>query len=506
MSDNSLKNRLQQLRGVAVGVAATVVLSPAPVNAQENTVQNNDVNSNNITLNEQEVKHHMDASATIGFMEAKDSLEINHDTNVLSVNQDKDVELKQAMANIDQRALDVGRYKPVKLPNSIKKEPKVKTITPDSPDYNPRASASYSAKGNVITMQISGEKPTAEEIERAHYNEMAKSTEYHNGDQVSQNATYFHERGHWATYSQSGSEKLKYPADIYRIDRLDEKRSIAIEYLYIANQYSILKQQGLETYEVNGEKRPLDNMLEFYPGLKDYVKEHGFDAKNPEDIRALTETSSRYWDKTYSNPYKSQHYSAAINTSETPTVFDCIKTDQKTYDEVANKMMTGVYIGHETYVDLPREILDNYSHENTMNDLREKTVWNRRETSTTFGDVEKINEYFVAQGINNDKEKDKLLHKAFEQTTKDSGKTMDVVLDGMLSEMNKSKTYTDTSSEIKKDDNTTIVAKDGKQSDYVKMQTLRGVLTTPQNNETQNISQINQEVLIAQMQAQQHKI
>lgn len=514
MSKDSLKERLKQLRGVAIGLAATVAVAPAPAMAQQNSAQNNGNDGNKVTLTQSVSSSSVaDNIATISFTEAQAAFEqANSGANQDLLNQatspikakDRNLDLENAhIGNLNKRALDVGMYKRADIPNKVKKQPKVRRITPDSPDYNPRASASYTVTGNVINMQVSGERPSAEELDLVHYNERAKSSEYHNNNPVAQNATYLHELGHWNTYSQGSSEKLRYPADMYRNDRLDEKRSIAIEYLYIANQYSMLKQQGLETYEVNGEKLPLDNMLEFYPGIKDYVKENGFDARNEQQVRDLAEMAGKYWDKYHSGPYQTQHYMAAIYASQPDNLFDCVKTDTKTYDEVANMMMTGVYIGHNTYVNLPRDVLDNCSHEDAMAYLNDKTVFDRRETSMTFGEVAKLNDYYESKGIHSNKEKDNLLRESYESAIRRSGG--DIGVEAILLENNNTKTYADGLVERQSEGSKIVVAKDGTEvnlTNYDKIQALRKVIAGTDNSAAQNSpTQINQNVFSKYMQA-----
>ena len=83
MSDKTKIEVINRLRGIAIGVATTAMsLSISPVNAQENTVKNNNIN-NNITLTE-DVHSSVNDSATVDFMEALDSV----DTNAYNSNLD----------------------------------------------------------------------------------------------------------------------------------------------------------------------------------------------------------------------------------------------------------------------------------------------------------------------------------------------------------------------------------------------------------------------------------
>ena len=61
--------------------------------------------------------------------------------------------------------------------------------------------------------------------------------EYRKGNPVAKNLAAYHEWGHQQAINNANPEEnLQYFSDLYRNDRLNEKRSKAIEYLYIADR------------------------------------------------------------------------------------------------------------------------------------------------------------------------------------------------------------------------------------------------------------------------------
>ncbi|MBO5038396.1 MAG: hypothetical protein J6C85_02920 [Alphaproteobacteria bacterium] len=245
---------------------------------------------------------------------------------------------------------------------------------------------------------------------------------FYKGNSISIEATINHEINHQA---QDLKGNLHDPADerttAMRKNRLTETTSNAVEYLTVANIYTKLKQEGKTTftYEENGKKQtaPLDEILDYYPGLKDCVLQNGFSVDNPESIGKIVELSSQNWHKTHITAYNEQAKSSTIEKemSFSSMLQKAAKEDEEiSYKTDVKNMLKDVYIGHNTAIDLSpySQYLDTMDLKEAQDLLCSITPRVQKKSispETLFA----INEYLEKQGLSTNQEKDDYIKKAF---------------------------------------------------------------------------------------------
>ncbi len=230
-----------------------------------------------------------------------------------------------------------------------------------------------------------------------------KRYEYVKGNQLVDEAIRLHEHSHLEDFQYNGQNTLVLPTDIAKADRLTETKAYAVENLYMANQYTLLKQQGIEMVGINNEYRPIDDLLDIYPGLKETVKQietetngKGFDAQSPAHVRKIVENASQQWHQNRIEMYQSQHITSAKQDAVCKNLFDCVQHDDETYDKVSKQMTnTKVYIGNNTSCDLSgcKDLLDTLTTEQAQELLSTKKI--SHTIDLTYGDVKKIDDYLT---------------------------------------------------------------------------------------------------------------
>lgn len=101
------------------------------------------------------------------------------------------------------------------------------------------------------------------------------------------------------------------------------------EFLAIAQMYTNLKQQGINTFEytatLNGKektvKMPTEDILDMYPGLRETITKNGFSADDPKSVRAVVEAAARHWREDRQAAYYLQHAEYAIAADKLQSCF-----------------------------------------------------------------------------------------------------------------------------------------------------------------------------------------
>ena len=233
--------------------------------------------------------------------------------------------------------------------------------------------------------------------------------EYKAGNIVAMISTLLHEYVHVKHNSYDGMDNLTHPADIYRANRATEKIAYAAQNLYAAQLYTILKDNGVSTLEINGRKMQTESILDFYPGLKDYVLQNGF-STSKKDIYATSKIATDYWNANRQNGYMIQNTIAATMRYNTDNLFETIKSDQKQYDSTIDKMLKNVYIGNNTNVNLPRELFDDLSFEGALNKLNDNNIVG----SMTVSKIKELDAYLSSKNILSSAEKNDYLRQQFD--------------------------------------------------------------------------------------------
>lgn len=278
--------------------------------------------------------------------------------------------------------------------------------------------ASYSPVRGVITMNELTEE--AREKLRAELKQQAAEDDWHAlwllkqedtlyklNDTMVQLSTLYHENNHKNDFDNSGGMNLCYtPKNAAKVDRLTETKSCAVEYLAMAHQYTELKKKGVETVEINGEKKPIEYMLDMKEGLREVIDKHGFDANNPESVRRVVEASSKYWHEERVEGYNKQAaYEMNIglsylNSKPMSEQLKLLKDEDKKYQQASETMLKNTYIGQNTVVDLShcRDLLD------TMTDADVQKIGNGAYV-VSYKELKSVNDYLDKKGLKKDSDK-----------------------------------------------------------------------------------------------------
>lgn len=208
------------------------------------------------------------------------------------------------------------------------------------------------------------------------------------------------------------------PTNAIKEDRLTETTAKATEYLAIAQLYTTLKEQGVKNLDIDGEIKPLESMLDLCPNLRETIEKNGFDINNKESVRNVVKAASDYWHKEIKPFYEEQHANAANNNiNESVSFATQLRTARedpdKRYEETAQRMLSDVYIGSNTAVDLNhcRDLLDTMSTEEAQKimDNHNITPPQRPSKETLIA----VDRYLEQKGAHTDEEKQAMLEEAF---------------------------------------------------------------------------------------------
>ena len=208
------------------------------------------------------------------------------------------------------------------------------------------------------------------------------------------------------------------PTNAIKEDRLTETTAKATEYLAIAQLYTSLKEQGVKNLDIDGEIKPLESMLDLCPNLRETIEKNGFDANNKESVRNVVKAASDYWHDEIKPLYEEQHANAAThNVNENVSFSTQLRTSKedpdKRYEETAQRMLSDVYIGSNTAVDLNhcRDLLDTMSTEEAQKIMDNHNITPpQRPSEETLMAVDR---YLEQKGAHTDEEKQAMLEEAF---------------------------------------------------------------------------------------------
>lgn len=298
--------------------------------------------------------------------------------------------------------------------------------------------------------------PNTSEILMATYTDEEKanntgetfSSRFVNDDPYTKIEAINHEHVHKDHWINDGQGQLQLtPANAAKADRLTETIAEAASWLQYAQMYQDAKKQGIQTVEINGEQKPLSYILEGKPGLKEAVEglNGDFDINNPTHKRAIVKASSQYWHKERKSTYDKQAHDTATRTPDVFTVQsydkqrDILKNEEKTYDEVSERMLKDVPVlfGH-IRVDLTdcRDLLDTMSTE----EAKELTA---DIPHITREEMEEIDAHLTAKGLTTETEKMEYMKNFLANSYVRSGECEDPELRNIMLKHNPNITYAD---------------------------------------------------------------
>lgn len=332
-----------------------------------------------------------------------------------------------------QKTQETSTSQHLRQPKDILKQENFKVITPDSPEYKEGALAYFQPKDKTIRLQ-KAPALTPEQEERNIQMGFNKENEYRKWNVFATTATLLHETAH-QKHKSDGQSSLKKPIDIVKAGNLTEKIAYTTEYLYVANQYSLLKKDGVNTVEINGKKQPVEDILDLYPGLKDVVTKDGFDINNKKDVEKIVRLSSDFWDKNRAKPYEMQHIQQTRAAQPDNLIQYCAHDDEQ-YNKVAQKMLKNTYIGNNTNIDLSeyRNILDTMTTDKAKEVLANVEINEYGSRELTYRQIETVNNYLESRNLKTEEEKLDYLQQNFDKivsrTQPYDEKLKQIMLDG----------------------------------------------------------------------------
>ena len=311
-------------------------------------------------------------------------------------------------------------------------------------------------------------------------------------DATSENFTYFHELNHQSDYENCHMQLLSQtPLNAAKAQRLTETKSYAVEYLAAAQQYVVMKEQGISTIMVNGQEQPIEMLLEQYAGLKEVVLEHGFDANDPESVRRVVAASAESWNaerKEIYASYMQDDFNVGLDyfcSQPISTQLELLKDQDAQYQEISANMLGDVYIGQNTRVDLSgcRDLLDTTTDE----DIQQIPS---KDYLMSYEELKAVNDYLEQKGITNDYEKMRYLSEHLKNLAYRLGEDKDPELTKLLLSQNNTVVCADGLAYSMGEDGRVVI--DGKQrSAFSKKEDLAQVVDT---NESADVSKVSMQL------------
>lgn len=221
---------------------------------------------------------------------------------------------------------------------------------------------------------------------------------------------YFHELTH---YEHENNGQLEIDCATAQtslaLNYTTEKVANATQWLAFANMYKFLKDSGVENLQHNGEIVPLDNIVEYCPGLKEIVTNPEFNLNDEKFVVDIVKVSSDYWDKEQFSKYCTAQFPHFCKESDATIIqqINAVKDGQKAMDD----MLKERNIGYGMRIDIPKEcaeflqpsqkFLDKFValHGDGLNVNNEKLLV--------------LNAYLESIGLKNDKAKNEYLNQQY---------------------------------------------------------------------------------------------
>lgn len=228
---------------------------------------------------------------------------------------------------------------------------------------------------------------------------------------------------------------------------------------------------------------PIEDIFKEYPGLKEVVKEHGFDPKDTESVARVVKAASDYWHEAgYVSVYENQMLCCAGNGSDTfsrkpwSEQMQILKDEDKVYQEVSERMLKDVYIGYNTTVDLSgcREMLDTLPSEEVLKaiethnqavaagDENAKEAYFQSINVVSLEEMKEVNAYLEGKGLKTDVQKMKYMAQYLDNEGYRRGENRDAALTEILLSYNSRITYQDGLSVEHKSDGQVTAMVEGK--------------------------------------------
>jgi len=192
-------------------------------------------------------------------------------------------------------------------------------------------------------------------------------------------------------------------------DYVTEKTAYTVQCLTLANIWRNCKASGMETIELNGEKRPIGEIMDIVPGLRDSVEKNGFNPAFPEDIGRIARLASEHWDKEYLPGYSSEQFSDVARSGTSSNIVNSIIAARE-QQQILKDMTKNLDIGYGTKIDIPDDCVALMMPKKEI--IQQITASANSFSPSTDG-LLAIDRYLEERGLKNDKDKDQYLKTQF---------------------------------------------------------------------------------------------
>lgn len=250
------------------------------------------------------------------------------------------------------------------------------------------------------------------------------------GNSIALDCITYHELNHKQNWESDGLGLLSYtPINAAKGAILTEKISYCTEYLVCAKEYAEHKAKGDTTIKYNdGTEKPLDSVLDMYPGLKETVEKYGANISNPETKKAIVNAAMNDWQtnrgKDYTEPSQAPGYNYIPSQTATEAAYgnhffsqcsfskqmELLKNEEETYKQVSTAMLSDINIAGEK-IDLKdcKDLIDTHTTEDVKQLIaqhNEKDEKNTQQISLpTYQEYQEINQHLESIGKTTDAEK-----------------------------------------------------------------------------------------------------
>lgn len=239
------------------------------------------------------------------------------------------------------------------------------------------------------------------------------------GDPVVRQAVLSHEINHSKDHVYLHVEsKYNTPVNAAKYSNLTENVSFSVSYLSLANTYQNLKNQGVETIQVNNETRPLDSVLDTYPGLRETYEKHGLDLNDPQSLRRYAELGVKYKNDA-NEEYDKRMYNSFMNANDArhekpfANVVAEAQSEEADFNKTSHAMVSKVYLDDKTCVDLSScyDILSNKSTQDVYNIVDRQS--NGKDCAVPSENIVAVNNYLNSKNIPDNEKGDYITEQYF---------------------------------------------------------------------------------------------
>lgn len=299
------------------------------------------------------------------------------------------------------------------------------------------------------------------------------ANEYIKKNPMAQWSMWLHELGHYSDDKHYGIIGLENtPTNVTRFNNFTERKSMAIQYLGVADKYIRMKNDGITEFQYNNKSIPLDETLKICPGLKEVLDKYGTNLDDQQTSREIVKAAENFLDdyNTRDKNYENQAYEAYCKSYDYNRSYglsvrvDMAKNEKDKYETTTDSILKQVNIG-ERYIDLThcKDLIDTMKEKDVAALVIEKN--DKKHPYISSEQLLAVNDYLEKKGMTDDTEKEMYIVENFLGTTQ-----KDETADAGLRDV-----FLKTSPE-----NQTIVYSDGSKEDFAQKKKIEKTLLAKQ--------------------------